>query len=210
MRTLPLNALDWQVRALLDGRKTQDRQLVKPRIKAPTLEGDALDQLLNGVSVTLAQFTKVCPCGEVGDQLWVCEAWAAWSSHSDDEADELTCSVADMVEMGIGRAHLSYRSDPGFHADRWRPSTQMPRWASRITMEITAVGLQRIQAITEEEARTEGVQPIDFEGYEHPDNRTLSAAAFRGSFHDYWRSRYPHSWERNDWVYVRTLRRIQP
>jgi hypothetical protein len=78
-----------------------------------------------------------CPYGQPGDRLWVREAWA----YVDDEVD--------------GR--LEYRATCELAGVKWLPSIHMPRWASRITLEITAVRVERLQDISEDGAKAEGV-----------------------------------------------------
>lgn len=82
-----------------------------------------------------------CPYGVVGDRLWVRETFSP--------------------EIGSGGDHevAVYRATHPEWTDRWRPSISMPRWASRITLEITNVRVERLQSISEEDARAEGVSP---------------------------------------------------
>jgi hypothetical protein len=124
------------VRAILDGRKTQTRRVVKlnhsGRVKQP---GSARNWHLDDPDAVLA-----CPYGMPGDRLWVREAF--WT-----DGDEVI-----------------YRADPGaekeldsaFTGLNWKPSIHMPRWASRINLEVTAVCVERLQDISRGDAMQEG------------------------------------------------------
>ena len=90
---------------------------------------------------------------------------------------------------------------------QWRPSIHMPRWASRITLEITGVRIERLQGISENDAKAEGV-----EHYKPEHTAGLPAcSAHRYAFEDLWRDiNGPGSWEDNPWVWVVEFKRIQP
>lgn len=125
------------VRAILDGRKTQTRRVIPDewwRCLDPDDEDDR------------AQALTMCPYGAPGDRLWVRETWA-WSGDTTVPEDER-----------VARGDVWFRADPERTnpAIKWHPSIHMPRWASRITLEVTAVRVERLQAITEEDARAEG------------------------------------------------------
>jgi len=110
-----------------------------------------------------------CPFGQVGDRLWVRETFAP-------------CDFGDYM----------YRADYGQLSDvaiKWKPSIHMPRMASRITLEITGVRVERLQDISEEDAITEG---IPYQGNQFD---TI------GAFSDLWNSVYSN-WDANPWVWV--------
>lgn len=187
MKERPILFTGEMVRAILDGRKTQTRRPFKFR---ETNQPPSRPELFNPKHVT-----QPAPLGTIGDRLWVREKWAPH---------------CEMPGAAI------YRCDRGGDYQdtvtenfRWRPSIHMPRWASRIDLEITAVRVERAQEITEEDAKNEGVSPDDYEGYEHPDNPTLSCAAHRYSFRDLWQSIYAN-WDANPWVWVYEFRRVKP
>ena len=132
------------VRAILEGRKTQTRRVVKLR------EGELFDPTTHCAGKKYAQTRRVkCPYGEPGDRLWVRETW--WGS------------IGYTVPEGHEQRMTAYRATFGDERSpaedgKWRPSIFMPRWASRITLEITAVRVERLQDITEEDAQAEGVK----------------------------------------------------
>lgn len=136
------------VRAILECRKTQTRRVVK---KQPSL-GYANTITVEGRGCGFVDgdrvITQYCPYGQTGDRLWVREAWSSERHHSFGP-----CAVrykddgVDAFSLGpcIGKV-------PG----PWKPSIHMPRWASRITLEITGVRVERLQAITAKDILAEG------------------------------------------------------
>ncbi len=157
------------VRALLSGAKTQTRRLTHWRPQ--------------------------CPYGFPGDRLWVRETWA----HDADSLEDLRAMVEDIV--GGSDCGPYYRAD-GVHENsglRWRPSIHMPRWCSRITLEITDVRVQQLQDITEDDARAEGVTPEPGKNHGHV-----------GAFCDLWESinGKRSTWASNPWVWAISFRRV--
>ena len=139
------------VRAILDGRKTQTRRLIKPppphwhwsRVKEYA-ERDGLTFQLPGRDY----WVKPPPYGKPGDRLWVRETW----SHTGAGV----WTIAD-ARKGFGGRPI-YRADGGHSAGvGWWPSIHMPREFSRITLEITSVDAERLQEITTEDAKAEGL-----------------------------------------------------
>lgn len=156
MKERPIICRDDEVRAFLDGRKTQMRRPM--RSKRVYATGGTLDQtwlpIGRGHCITLSENGKWprsvlqhCPFGVVGDRLWVRECFTP--NHGPDSTSP---------------EHCIYRADDNRGIEdisevRWTPSSQMLRWASRITLEITSVRVERLQGITEDDARSEGVYP---------------------------------------------------
>lgn len=118
------------VKAILDGRKTQTRRVVKQQ---PDYVRDGVAYVQKYADAGVA--TR-CPYGQPGDRLWVREAFCAFD---------------------IGRVH--YRADfaPGDDESVWKSPIFMPRWASRLTLEITDVRVERVQSISEADALAEGI-----------------------------------------------------
>lgn len=123
------------VRAILEGRKTQTRRIVKPY---PEGERLAVDMWEDGI-------VRKCPYGLPGDQLWVRETWAEFSGI---EPKVTYVYRADGLYDTPAKEHLC--------DNRWRPSIYMLRVASRILLEITNVRVERLQEITEEDCVEEG------------------------------------------------------
>ena len=120
------------VRAVLAGQKTQTRRAVVP----PTR--------------TRGNHGSLCPYGQPGDRLWVRERWAA-----DMSFDDLPPRMLAPRGMPI-----YYHATAQCMDYKWRPSIHMPRWASRITLEITDVHVERVQDVTNDEAIAEGAYEV--------------------------------------------------
>lgn len=126
------------VRAILGGKKTQTRRIVKPQPE-PWAPNDAFLQWKNPEPLTLSHFKALCPYGKTGGRLWVRETF-----YADDEDRDVFYRADRRDEAFIGNKG-------------WRPSMFMPRWASRLTLEITGIRVERLQDISEEDAQAEGV-----------------------------------------------------
>ncbi len=195
------------VRAILDGRKTQTRRIINPQPEATlsgSLSGKWLNRPLNGLLLPKIEDIAIhCPFGVVGDRIWVRETWARYNidQNSHDIAYRAT-TPADWPEEG-----------------RWRPSIHMPRWASRIMLEITDVRVERLQDISEEDAKAEGLAEITKDGslfkFGIPDRDGYPGADDNGcpwtewernpvdAYCKLWQSIYgEESWQANPWVWV--------
>lgn len=192
------------VRAILSGQKTQTRRIVKNQ-----REGDCWSVKPAEVQLCarhthdwwLPTGTKpysslpACPHGNVGDRIWVRETWA----EAGGNAPELQLYRASYPDHVPSR----YENLKPLEEIRWTPSIHMPRWASRILLEITNVRVERLKDISEEDAKAEGVSPPA---------RTITPpeAVYRVGFGELWRSIYgDENWEKNPWVWVIELKRVQ-
>ncbi|MCB8475916.1 hypothetical protein KGG49_13595 [Klebsiella aerogenes] len=213
------------VRAILDGRKTQTRRIMKVQPEpSKSRPGDfwfSSKKLESMVHISdfapgnspIADYhlfiqEHCCPFGAVGDRIWVRETWARYNidQNSHDLAYRAT-TPADWPEEG-----------------RWRPSIHMPRWASRILLEITNVRIERLNAISPEDAESEGLERTNFTGfgdepglpsYPEPDVyfdplkkqwKEYPPEAFAGL----WESIYGEgSWKANPWVWVIEFKRVE-
>jgi len=158
------------VRAILDGRKTQTRRAIKP---VPTIngvgaifdEGDRQEDFVEPYWV----FPETCKYGKPGDLLWVRETWAPLYGKPGDLlwVRETWAPLADCVVLNCAYYRLDHEEarSSGSRVDvKWRPSIHMPRWASRITLRITDIRVERLQDISEEDARAEGCEARPFPG----------------------------------------------
>ena len=182
MKERPILFFGPMVSALLAGTKTQTRRVVKPQ---PVPDGNGGASWYGrgvrwaGKESNLFK-AEDCPYGQPGDRLWVRETWAQnWNQLSDTRMDRSYVYRAD----GEQRAQDNGTDLP------WRPSIHMPRRASRITLEVTGVRVERLQDISEADSKAEGAVG-------HPD----------GPWHAY-RSLWtlingPGSWDANPWVWV--------
>lgn len=170
------------VRALLDGSKTQTRRVFKAKNGGVWPHKNDLPGM--------RQILRNCPYGQPGDRLWVRETWA-YGTHAmaskDPEAEGPWVYAADNMQ-----AH-------GRLCDRWSPSIHMFRTASRITLEITGVRVERLHDISEADAVAEGV------GIRcHSPMAVLEYSMLWESING------PGSWEANPWVWVVEFKRVAP
>jgi hypothetical protein len=203
------------VRAILDGRKTQTRRVIKPQPPGPGYElmtcmsttGNRHDEgrhhwglmAANGYEMLDSrQPYFACPYGVPGDRLWVRETW---------------CPLERCDWIGTEREkNVNYRADcpPASEAIReemgyaWRSSIFMPRWASRLTLEITDVRVQRVQEITRDDALAEGVSLTDSLCPEvNPRYKSLQRFP---ALWDSINAKRGFGWERNPWVWAITFK----
>jgi hypothetical protein len=164
------------VRAILDGRKTQTRRVMKVQPwpdASVTVEHyhqtviDRHGDMQPGKEIFGAhwddgEFGLRCPYGAPGDHLWVRETWkpVPISAYRCSEGVQQTPNPQDTHEAAVYKAGWD-RSSGGVP---WRPSIHMPRWASRITLRITDIRVERLQNISEDDARAEGCDARPFPG----------------------------------------------
>jgi hypothetical protein len=204
------------VRAILDGRKTQTRRVIKPQPEICTdLPGKAWYQRNRRklwCDYTHEQFLELCPYGTVGTNLWVRETWAQAYQYEPNEICLLRDSSSDYAEKCKVALYRATYDGPPNAAFKWRPSIHMPRWACRITLEVTDVRVQRLQEISEKDAIAEGIEPEYVRAY-------MSAEEMAGAdgrdpwdvFADLWDSinaKRGFSWDSNPWVWAITFKRI--
>lgn len=157
------------VRAILDGRKTQTRRPVKARHdwhvdEVPDRAGVFRPWPVFEAYVYAEPNTVEVPCpyGQLGDRLWVRETWAPTLSPSLVNGAPRSMAEVDTHTQYRGYPRATYRADLGAAAGggdgRWRPSIYMPRWASRLTLEVVDVRVQRLQELDEHDALAEGTQ----------------------------------------------------
>lgn len=191
--------------AILDGQKTQTRRIVKDKIKPIINECFRV----NGKWCNYTSdydLINLCPYGAVGDRLWVRETFAPVYD---------SCEHSELIDYPeekwiSGYAYKAYGVNT---VDNWKPSIFMPREASRIMLEITGIRVERLQVISEEDAKAEGVEKLgnillwtykDYLG--KLQNRQLSAIE---SYQTLWESiNGSESWDLNPWVWVVAFKRI--
>ena len=211
-----------EVRAILDGRKTQFRRKVSDK-HIPFIEGMAAN-FLDG-----RWDERPFPYGKPGDRLWVREAFHIPGGYLDEcLIDEIRSGISTLKGLGV-----TYRAD----APRlkpcdggWQPSSRMPRWASRITLEITGVRVERVQKITKQDAIAEGARyfpdlphshpfhPLGLEcrwSMRNPETTAECLGTARHAFANSWVKRYGKSqfdirpWDENPWVWVIEFKTVE-
>lgn len=200
-RPIPFNTP--MVRAIIGGRKTQTRRAVNPQ-PACRLFFDALHQEWSGFDSVFGEAKGIrCPYGQPGDKLWLREAWRTWASIDDFPPRSMAPNGPAIHYDADGRA-------PEIMG-KYRPPMFMPRWASRILLEVTGVRIERLNDISEEDARAEGI--IDGGCLNCGNNEPCGCADpkpdARDSFVRLWESiNGDGSWHANPWVWVVEFRRL--
>ncbi len=192
---------DAMVRAILEGRKTQTRRPVKNVRADNCLVIRKPTKKRNGVYTHVMDALEhgLCPFGNVGDRIWVRETFNAfWLDN--DVIQEIKDGVSLASELCDYKADYSDSSKP---AEGWTPSIHMPRWASRILLEITDVRVERLHDMSEADAKAEGASPVTYK-------ITPPEAVYRVGFGDIWRGIYgQENWLSNPWVWVIEFKRIK-
>ncbi|SEQ26422.1 hypothetical protein SAMN03159444_01364 [Pseudomonas sp. NFACC02] len=197
------------VRAILEGRKTVTRRVVKvqPRSKAGIGSYGLGQPFIRNADVTKPN--PECPYGRPGDRLWVREAWAADAQLNAVPPHELSRGEpilypADGVTRTSGCSMIS--------AGRVRPSIHMPRWVSRILLEITDVRVERLHDITGDQAEAEGVDAAMCQQFlESAPSRYECKEAVIHGFSGLWASiNGAEAWNANPWVWVVEFKRLTP
>ena len=211
------------VRALLAGTKTQTRRIVKPQWPTDVVdvsERPALDHVLKCVvsghsgewedEHSLDEVRR-CPYGQSGDQLWVKETHQILNPRTDAvlpaKPQPGVCVLAFAADE---RSRFETHSGHLFDGP-WRPSIFMPRWASRIQLEITGIRVERLNDISEADASAEGLSfDTDRIGYWSGTGDKWWNSA-REAYADLWVSiNGAGSWTVNPWAWVIEFRRIKP
>lgn len=184
MKERPILFSGPMVRAILEGRKTQTRRVMKPqpernphsggwRWHPPTSKYDERydmwlpsSQWLDGLDPTqcgAAAIVEFGPFGVRGDRLWVRETWGitAAKTVAPFTQGQVLEGEYDILRRDLPLTFWYRADDPNYDVMSWRPSIHMPRVACRITLEITDVRVQRLQDISEADAAAEGVGRIE-------------------------------------------------
>ena len=200
MKERPVLFSATMVRAILDGRKTQTRRIIKQQPYIDEMgnfcwNGENFGQDFNGPCIQAiaspipsSKTKRVrCPYGKPGDRLWVRETF--------NHDGEKYIYAADLNELGVQK-----------WAAQWKPSIHMPRIASRILLEITGVRVERLQDISEEDAIAEGCIKFPFEddhAYTFYDDDKTGHATHTGAYRKLWESiNGSGSWDLNPFVWV--------
>lgn len=212
----PINFKAHEVRATREGRKTQTRRVVKPQ---PAFE-------FHGVPFQKAHelgeqpLPIRCPYGKPGDRLWVRETFFV-DHYLHYPKGRLPKEKPDWFESDL----LIYAADGTCcqqyaececegNGAVWRPSIHMPRWASRITLEIVSVRVERLNDISEDDAKAEGCE-MDDAGFPkpQPDASGIGHVGWCSAIEWYqwvWESiNGPGSWDLNPWVWVVEFKEVK-
>ena len=212
------------VRAILAGTKTQTRRVVKWQRLSDSDGGKR--RIFSDRDVDVADMNRLlsarqrhpcargfCPYGQPGDRLWVRESFMPMPI-GDGRWD---------IAYAAGGLEAKFTAPAGYNPmlynyERWAPSIHMPRWASRITLEVTGVRVERLNEISEADCIAEGIDGFEFCGerfwrdYLLTDEEAQCSPALtdpRASYRTLWESiNGPGSWAANPWVWAISFRRI--
>ena len=198
------------IRAIQAGRKTQTRRFVNPQPFALPKRQGVLNELVDNPSPLWFDNRRMfsCPYGQPGDTLWVRETWGVTG-----KLEKVRGQVEDAIPDGMDGPF--YRAD-GCHEDsglRWRPSIHMPRWASRTNLTVTDIRVERLQGISEEDARAEGITDGGCLacGMSEPCGCAYPTPDARDAFINLWDSingdKPGRSWAENPFVWIPTFER---
>ena len=203
------------VRAILDGRKTQTRRAIKPQ---PPAEAESvLRQLYSqdapkndgawtwwaGKPQTPITKPLFCPYGAPGDTLWVRETWRVHKSYGVLNAARVYGAMGGDVAYCVD--YLATPRNEDFWG-RGRPSIHMPRWASRLTLEVKSVRVERLQDVSHQDCVAEGCAGGhgSIPGYPY-------SATPREHFHHIWNHiNGAGAWDDNPWVWALSFGRMKP
>lgn len=198
MKERPILMTPENAQKVFEGTKTQTRRIIKPQPNV--VHGWNGEYLVTNQIFRDGRPGLKCPYGIVGDRLWIREAWGM--SYIDIVPTDRpfieggtwgSPSRPNRRQCVVFKAHGAMPDNSPLETARWRPSIHMPRWACRSVVEMTEVRVERVQDISEEDARAEGCGYIQ---------TVAEFATLWTSIHG------PDAWKRNDWVFVLTFKRL--
>ena len=199
MKERPILFSGPMVRAIVEGRKTQTRRIIRPQ---PTFEACTGDWLWKGMRY---EWRSRCPYGQPSDRLWVRETWAqVCSNDGHPDCGEHLFSTeyrADSRNPYPGRWPPEMATDSA--CGRWKSPIHMPRWASRINLDITRIRVQHLQAITALDCLAEGITDNDDPRIHH------NIVALYHALWDSLNAKRGFGWAANPWVWVIEFKRIR-
>ena len=208
MKEKPILFSAEMVRAILAGRKTQTRRVIKPQpnggIRTTVFTSSGIEDI-HGREIKWAY--------EVGDRLWVRETWAVVPRFGQNGPID----IGRLNPNGDGDEGITWRANwNNEKAYKWRPSIHMPRWASRITLEITDVWAERLQDISESDAQAEGMDRGDWTcpglsvcgGPSSECHNCMSLIKDYAALWDKLNAKRGFGWDMNPWVWVIEFKRI--
>lgn len=199
------------VQAILEGRKTQTRRVItrmNGMSEFVSEDGEILSaqDLISKNRYGGRPYRTFCPHGKTRDQLWVRETWAVGAEYDKVAPSKLPKAAREKVWL---------RADGGLlevTQGRWRPSIFMPRWASRITLEITDVRVERVNDISDIDILKEGTPGAwvydEYSMSYSPNGNTDSYRFFFNKLWDKINAKRGHPFSNNDWVWVVEFKKL--
>jgi len=207
MKERPILFSGEMVKAVLDGRKTQTRRVIKFDPDKMKVEGGQIWTLRRGEWWPWTS-TTYSPYGQPGDWLWVRETWQIHRLKGPTglEFPNILYRADSSTQLLIDKRVWQYVREKA----TWRPSIHMPRWASRITSEILSLRVERVQDISEEDIRAEGLRFFSGGWLNHADDICYTNPIL--AFHRLWDSIYAkrgYGWNVNPWVWVIEFKKLE-
>ena len=199
------------VRAILEGRKTMTRRVIKPQPTDFVMLED--NKLWNAIKMRGTAQPKPCKYGQPGDRLWVRETWIP-DPPQDETWDFCLYTDGKIHNLGVipkrfrNKDYAIYKSTWDGPQLNWISPIYMPRWASRITLEIVGVKIEQLQDISREDCLAEGMPQYTFSMGAISDN----PPDFRWKFIELWDSinaKRGYSWESNPWVWAIEFKKVE-
>lgn len=199
MKSRPILFSAPMVQALVAGTKTQTRRALR--------EGDWLDlkegviRMANVGPATTGFQSVTCPYGEPGDHLWVREAYRFVIGYDSRPPRD----VSEGTPVRYEADGLGAKQTDGWVWGKLRPSMFMPRWASRITLEVTDVRVERLQDISDVDAQAEGINPFQLAAGGRVRDRIFG---YQRAYAALWEQiNGPGAWDLNPWVFSVSFKR---
>jgi len=188
------------VRAILSGAKTQTRRVAKKPVRHPDLGCLCTPGALVMENEPRHVIERACPYGQPRDRLWVRETFA--------KIDGQTQSWIE-TDYRATYTHGDRLGDTLGIKKRWTPAIHMPRAASRITLEVTGVRVERLQAISDADAVAEGIVQLSDGGFGLPDGSHYHHTDPRQSYFSLWEAiNGPGSVEADPWLWVIEFKKV--
>ncbi len=209
MKERPILFSTPMVKSILDGRKTMTRRVIKPQLERKPEHGYywyQRDRKMLWHQYTNQDFLNRCPHGQIGDRLWVRETYLERVEFVKDSNgyDEIaTPKDPTEVKYFADEPNRKYDLELGDEYVK-KPSIYMPRRFSRITLEITGVKAQKLQDITEEDAKAEGVEKCII-GYKSKRGMEQGISTYKQAFEKLWNSlneKRGFGWALNPWTWA--------
>lgn len=201
------------VQAILEGRKTQTRRVIGDVMFLGALkrQDTILGRVLAFFEAAGPGYNKSrqqikCPYGQPGDHLWVREKHSLWLSYYGKVLSNPYAVMADGAQKYKDGQYVSglKKYAPGaFDGIKWRPSIHMPRWASRLTLEVVTIRAERLQAITIDDVWAEGIRAPAQSG------PGITPQHVFGDLWDDINAKRGHPWASNPWVWVVEFKKVK-